>query len=98
MDLAWKYIRNDISIHSVDSNYINPERSNQKIIDLDYRTLRDRDASMAQWVKNLPAIQERQETWVPSLGHEDPLQEEMANHASILAWKKPIDRGIWWTG
>ena len=53
---------------------------------------------MAQWVKNLPAIQERQDIWVPSVGHEDPLQEEMANHASTLDWKKPIDRGTWCTG
>ena len=30
-----------------------------------------------------------QETWVPSLGQEDPLQEEMATHASILAWETP---------
>ena len=36
-------------------------------------------------VKNLPALQETQETWVPSLGQEDPLEEEMATHSSILA-------------
>ena len=35
-------------------------------------------------VKNLPAIQE---TWVRSLGGEDPLEEDMATHASILAWR-----------
>ena len=40
---------------------------------------------MAQWVKNLPAMQETQEVWVRSLGHEDPLEEEMATHSSILA-------------
>jgi len=28
-----------------------------------------------------------QETWVPSLGHEDPLEKEMATHSSILAWR-----------
>ena len=38
-------------------------------------------------VKNPPAMQETQETWVPSLGQEDPLEEEMATHSSILAWK-----------
>ena len=37
-------------------------------------------------VKNLPAIQD---TWVRSLGQEDPLQKEMATHSSILAWKIP---------
>ena len=40
-------------------------------------------------VKNLPAqqMQEMQETQVPSLGGENPLEEEMAPHSSILAWK-----------
>ena len=41
---------------------------------------------MAQLVKNLPAMQE---TWVPSLSWEDPLEKEMAAHSSILAWKIP---------
>ena len=40
----------------------------------------------AQMVKNLPAMQE---TWVRSLGWEDPLEKEMAAHSSILAWKIP---------
>ena len=37
-------------------------------------------------VKNLPAMQE---TWVRSLGQEDPLEKEMATHSSILAWRIP---------
>ena len=41
---------------------------------------------MAQTVKNLPA---NPETWVPSLGWEDPLEEGMATHSSILAWRIP---------
>ena len=44
---------------------------------------------VAQSVKHLPAVQE---TWVRSLGWEDPLEKEMATHSSILAWK------ISWTG
>ena len=40
----------------------------------------------AQTVKNLPAMQE---TWVGSLGWEDPLEEGMATHSSILAWRIP---------
>ena len=40
---------------------------------------------MAQWVKNPPAMQETQEIQVQSLGWEDPLEEEMATHASIIA-------------
>ena len=39
---------------------------------------------MAQKVKRLPAMRE---TWVRSLGREDPLEKEMATHSSILAWK-----------
>ena len=42
---------------------------------------------VAQIVKNLPAMKETQETWVQSLGREDPLEEGMATHPSILAWK-----------
>ena len=40
---------------------------------------------MAQQVNNLPAMQKTQETWVRSLSWEDPLEEEMATHSSILA-------------
>ena len=39
---------------------------------------------MAQVVKNLPAMQE---TWVQSVGQEDPLEKETATHSNILAWK-----------
>ena len=35
------------------------------------------------------------ETWVPSLGWEDPLGEGMATHSSILAWRIPMVRGAW---
>ena len=50
-------------------------------------------ASLVAWmVKNLPAMQE---TWVRSLGQEDPLEEGMATHSSILAWRIPTDRGAW---
>ena len=45
--------------------------------------------SIAQQVKNPPAVQETQETWVRSLGQEDPLEEEMATYSSTLAWKIP---------
>ena len=41
---------------------------------------------VAQRLKRLPAMQE---TWVQSLGQEDPLEKEMATHSSILAWKIP---------
>ena len=38
-------------------------------------------------VKNLPAMQETQETWARSLRWEDPLEEGITSHSSILAWK-----------
>ena len=38
-----------------------------------------------------------QETWVRSLGWEDPLEEGMAIHSSILVWRIPMDRGAWRT-
>ena len=44
-------------------------------------------------VKNLPAMWE---TWVRSPGWEDPLEEGMATHSSILAWRIPMQRGAWW--
>ena len=42
-----------------------------------------------QRVKNPRAMQEMQDTWVQSLGGEDPLGEEMATHCSIIAWEIP---------
>ena len=50
-------------------------------------------SQLAQSVKNVPAMQE---TWVPSLGWDDPLEEGMAIHSSVLAWRIPMDRGAWW--
>ena len=43
-------------------------------------------------VNNLPAVWE---TWVQSLGWEDPLEEGMATHSAILARRIPMDRGAW---
>ena len=47
---------------------------------------------VAQTVKNSPAMRE---TWVQSLDWEDPLEEGMITHSSILAWRIPMDRGAW---
>ena len=53
-----------------------------------------KEASLvAQTVKSLPAMQE---TWIRSLGREDPLEKEMATNSSILAWRISMDRGAWW--
>ena len=48
---------------------------------------------VTQTVKNPPATQE---TWVRSLGREDPLEEDVATHSSILTWGIRTDRGSWW--
>ena len=47
---------------------------------------------VAQLVKNPPAMWE---TWVQSLGWEDPLEKETATHSSILAYRIPMDRETW---
>jgi len=52
-----------------------------------------RASLVAQMVKNPPEIWE---TWVQSLGWEDPLEEGMATHSSILAWRIRIDSEAWW--
>ena len=51
------------------------------------------DSLVAQMLENLPAMRE---TWVQSLGWEDPLEESMATHSTILAWRIPTGRGAWW--
>ena len=48
---------------------------------------------VAQLVENSLAMWA---TWVRSLGWEDLLEEGMATHSSILAWRIPMDRGAWW--
>ena len=47
---------------------------------------------VTQMVKNPPAMRE---TWVQSLGWEDPLEKHMVTHSSILAWRSPVDKGAW---
>ena len=47
---------------------------------------------VAQSVENPPAMQE---AWIRSLGWEDPLEEDMVTHCSILAWRIPKGRGSW---
>jgi len=47
---------------------------------------------MAQTIKHLTAMGE---TWVGSLGWEDPLEEGMATHSSVLAWRIHMDREAW---
>ena len=51
-----------------------------------YATYKQEASLVAQMVKRLPAVRE---TWVRSLGWEDPLEKEMATHSSILGWEIP---------
>ena len=51
---------------------------------------------MALLAKNLPAQAGDIRAWVRSLGWQDPLEEGMATHSSVLAWRIPMDRGDWW--
>ena len=51
---------------------------------------------VAHWLKNALAMQELQEMWVRPLGWEDPLEEGVATHSSILACRSPKDRGAYW--
>ena len=44
----------------------------------------------------MAVIKKSTETWVLSLGWEDPLEEGMATYSSIVAWRIPTDRGAWW--
>ena len=48
---------------------------------------------MTQAIKNPLAMRE---TWIRSLGWEDPREEGMATHSIILAWRIPMDKGAWW--
>ena len=52
-----------------------------------------RASLVAQMIKNPPTMQD---TWVQSLGWEDPLEEGMATYSHILAWRIPMDREVWW--
>ena len=62
------------------------------VLENSFTILLRRASLVAPMIKNLPAMLE---TWVRSLGWEDPLEEGMAAHSSILAWRIPVDKGIW---
>ena len=53
-------------------------------------------SQVVQWVKNPPAMLEMQEMQFLSLGWDDPLEEDVATHSSILAWRVPWTEGAWW--
>ena len=51
--------------------------------------------SYQPWASLVAQTVKRWETWVQSLGCKDPLEEGMATHSSILAWRIPMDRAVW---
>ena len=55
--------------------------------------IKRRTSLVAQSIKSLPTVQETQ---VPSLGWDDPLEKEMETHSSIFALENLMDRGAWW--
>ena len=65
----------------IDVKQINRRKPNRRLITCIHRT-----SLVVQMVKRLPIIQE---TWVRSLGQEDPLEKEMETHSSTLVWKIP---------
>ena len=67
-----------------------PKPSYDSVIRKKAGILKGRASLAAQLVKNLPAMQE---TLVRFLSWEDPLEEGMATHSSVLAWRIPMDRG-----
>ena len=79
---------------------LNPRQLGNKYVSLTFEYYVSKFATLApptSWlsfpggwvVKNPPAVQEPQEMWVRSLGWEDPLEEGMATHSNILAWRIP---------
>ena len=64
----------------------------QSLTSLFVRIMGIRVSLVAQLLKNPLAVQE---TWVQTLGLEDPLEEGVATHPSILAWRIPMNRGAW---
>ena len=76
-DVAYRYVYINIYTHSHTIHTYMHTHANSE--------------GLSRWLssKNLPAVQETHETWVWSLGWEDPLEEGMATHSSILAWRMP---------
>ena len=66
--------------------HVPPTQLSYDIIVVITLTLQMRASLVAQRLKRLPA---RRETWVQSLGQEDPLEKEMATHSDIFAWEIP---------
>ena len=69
-----------------DLKKLDPSRSFQQ-------ALRTKQDSLVAQIKNPPAVRQ---TWVLSLGYGDRLEEGMATHFNVLAWRISMDRGAWW--
>ena len=80
-------------VFSLAKHILEGSASGRSVLISSMRRWAESDLLVAQTVKNLPAMRE---TWIWSLGWEDPLEEGRATHSSILAWRIPVDRGAWW--
>ena len=75
-----------VMIYFISKYKIYSQSCTQKKIGLNILSFLKANSLVAQSVKDPPAMQE---TWVPFLGWEDPLEKGMATHSSILAWRIP---------
>ena len=78
-----------LSIHSLMNSYLFPSYSVPRVVLYTRSSKKLGTFHVAQWVKNPLTMQETQEMWVRSLVWEDPPEEGMATHSSILAWRIP---------
>ena len=90
--LYWETVRGDLPCIQETRDACSPQwcyaaiRGWVSALHLSWSIVNERASLVPQTVKNLPAVRE---TWVWSLGWEDPLEEGMATHSSILAWRIP---------
>ena len=88
MFMDWKnqYSENEYTTQSNLQIQCNPYQATNGIF---HRTRTNNFQEGVSWVQRLKQLPAMQETWVRSLGQEDPLEKEMATHSSTLAWKIP---------
>ena len=82
-----------IPVHTEVWNSQSPSSAVPRLNQYHLERVFNRTPLLAQMVKSPTTMQE---TWVWSLGWEDPLEEGMATHSSVLAWRTPMDREAWW--
>ena len=92
LNILWHYPSNESSLNVGDPS-ANPELGSFSGEGIDGPLQYSWAYLVAQMVKNPPAVWE---TWVQSLGWEQTLEEGMATHSCILAWRILMNKGTWW--